>query len=98
MIDVINFFTEKKESSQSFLENVNQKQIVGDYNSRVKKLENKRINSKFGMRNNATKPATWRAQRWHGLGLGSNSVDKKKRPEKVSRRKKIHLNLLNRRR
>ena len=43
------------------------------YNIEV--IENKRINSKFGMRNNATKPATWRAQRWHGLGLGSNSVD-----------------------
>ena len=93
MINVSNFFTEKKESSQAFVKNVNQKQITVDYQRRVER-EKKKVVKKA--RADASKPGTWRGRGWRGLGLVKKQrvVDKKK----VVRRKKINLNLLNRRR
>ena len=111
MINVTNFFTEKKESSQSFVKNVNQKQIDADYHSRVEKLENKKKRMGFGVRPDAGKPGTWRGQAWRGLSSNlagnNNAVARGKRLKNLQskapnlkkvRRKKIRLNLLNRRR
>ena len=111
MINVKKFFTERKESSEVFIENVNQKQIVSDYNFRVSKLK---VKTNF----DSSKPTTWKAKPWNGLGFsnirqnGANrqiqrsklakiqSTNPKSRNprKKIKRRKKITLNLMNRKR
>ena len=113
MLDITKFYTEKKESSQIFVEDVNQKQIVQDYRLRVQKLENK--NKKAGQRFDSRKPETWRGRTWKGLGFGGMSHGRTSATTRVMRRsqmkmmspkvpgkkdkkrRKIRLNLLNRR-
>ena len=99
MINVSNFFTERKESSQAFEENVNQKQIVIDYKRRVAREKQKKLPlSRFAK---ANQPGTWKGRGWAGLGnVASNRAKniQASREKKGIRRKKIQLQLFNRRR
>jgi len=115
MIDVIKFFTEKKESSQIYVKGVNQKQIVADYRRRIQKSQKEEgdvVNG--GVRPDAGKPGTWKGKEWRGLGLIKPNVQKKRglslvksnafkqsvaqKKKTQNRRRKMRLNLLNRRR
>ena len=116
MINVIKFFTEKKESSQIYVKDVNQKQIVADYHRRIQKSQKEERNLvNGGVRPDAGKPGTWKGKEWRGLGLikSDTSIQNKrglglvksnafvvaeKKKKNNIRRRKMRLNLLNRRR